>query len=323
MRSMRATSSVSPTGSGQDAIRTMRSTRWRPESAEEGELGARRRHPWLFRRHRSRVVGQIPRAPHCGRSGTAAHPEVAESRSDRRQGKDCRTKMAPRKGRRSRRCWLTFICIMRLTCGSSSGEVGMLTVMLSSCATLTISLSDSNIIPTPVSSSSELRERFAHFKLELHPEKTRLIAFGRYAAGTGQHRGEGKPSTFTFLGFTHFCATSKDGKFWMRRKTDSCPMRVKFAEVKDHSCGACISPLRSKDAGWTAVVRGHYAYYGVPTNCMPCACLPHPGDMALAPIAPATQPDDPPQLEAYASPRHPMDSPSPYCSSIAQSTLCR
>src|SRR6266705_3025191 len=78
----------------------------------------------------------------------------------------------------------------------------------------------------------ELRGRFARFGLELHPDKTRLIEFGRHAARHRAARGEGKPETFAFLGFTHICATSRSGRFWVRRITISKRMRAKLAEVK-------------------------------------------------------------------------------------------
>jgi hypothetical protein len=78
-----------------------------------------------------------------------------------------------------------------------------------------------------------LRERFAKFSLELHPDKTRLIEFGRRAARDRAARGEGKPETFQFLGITHICATARSGRFWIRRKTDSKRMRAKLKQVKD------------------------------------------------------------------------------------------
>ena len=78
----------------------------------------------------------------------------------------------------------------------------------------------------------ELGGRLARFGLELHPDKTRLIEFGRRAAANRAARGEGKPGAFSFLGFTHICATSSGGRFWVRRKTDSKRVRAKLAEVK-------------------------------------------------------------------------------------------
>jgi hypothetical protein len=79
----------------------------------------------------------------------------------------------------------------------------------------------------------ELRERFAKFGLELHPDKTRLIEFGRHAAQRRAERGLGKPETFDFLGFTHICAKSKSGYFWLKRITISKRMRAKLREVND------------------------------------------------------------------------------------------
>ena len=65
----------------------------------------------------------------------------------------------------------------------------------------------------------DLRERLAKFNLELHPEKTRLIEFGRFAARHRSERGLPKPETFDFLGFTHICGKTRDGRFWLRRIT--------------------------------------------------------------------------------------------------------
>src|SRR3954454_2379848 len=80
---------------------------------------------------------------------------------------------------------------------------------------------------------ADLRERLAKFGLELHPDKTRLIEFGRNAARRRRSRGLGKPETFDFLGFTHICASSKTGRFWLRRITISKRMRAKLREVND------------------------------------------------------------------------------------------
>ena len=80
---------------------------------------------------------------------------------------------------------------------------------------------------------ADLRERFAKFGLELHPDKTRLIEFGRHAAWRRAARGLGKPETFDFLGFTHFCGETQHGRFWLRRVTIAKRMRAKLREVKD------------------------------------------------------------------------------------------
>jgi hypothetical protein len=113
---------------------------------------------------------------------------------------------------------------------------------------------------------AELRERFATFGLELHPGKTRLIDFGRHAARTRAARGAGKPETFTFLGFTHICATSKGGRFWIRRKTDSKRVRAKLAEVKAEIRRRQHQPIPDQGRWLASVVRGHQAYYAVPGN---------------------------------------------------------
>ena len=78
----------------------------------------------------------------------------------------------------------------------------------------------------------ELWERFHRFNLELHPEKTRLIEFGRFAVERRKRRGDGKPETFDFLGFTHMCGKTRKGKFTVRRKTVANRLRRKLHEVK-------------------------------------------------------------------------------------------
>ncbi len=113
---------------------------------------------------------------------------------------------------------------------------------------------------------ADLRERFAKFGLELHPDKTRLIEFGRYAAERRQRRGLGKPDTFGFLGFTHICATNRSGRFWVRRITDSKRLRAKLREVNDQLRRRRHQPIREQGQWLASVVRGHRAYYAVPGN---------------------------------------------------------
>jgi hypothetical protein len=113
---------------------------------------------------------------------------------------------------------------------------------------------------------SDLRERLAKFSLELHPDKTRLIEFGRNAARARAARGVGKPETFDFLGFTHFCGKTKNGRFWLKRKTISKRMRAKLAEVKDQLRRRMHHPIPEQGRWLASVVRGHLAYYAVPGN---------------------------------------------------------
>jgi group II intron reverse transcriptase/maturase len=119
----------------------------------------------------------------------------------------------------------------------------------------------------------ELRGRFAKFGLELHPEKTRLIEFGRFAASNRAARGEGKPETFDFLGFTHICVTSGNGRFWVRRITISKRMRAKLAEVKAETRRRAHQPIPEQGRWLASVVRGHIAYYAVPGNTQAVAAF--------------------------------------------------
>ena len=113
---------------------------------------------------------------------------------------------------------------------------------------------------------ADLRERFAKFGLELHPDKTRLIEFGRHAARRRKARGLGKPETFDFLGFTHFCGTTKRGRFWLRRITIGKRMRAKLKEVNDQLKRCRHQPIPVQGKWLRSVVTGHMAYYAVPGN---------------------------------------------------------
>jgi RNA-directed DNA polymerase len=115
-------------------------------------------------------------------------------------------------------------------------------------------------------SSSWLGERLAQFGLELHPDKTRLIEFGRRAAADRRRRGLGKPETFGFLGFTHICARSRTGRFWVRRITIAKRMRAKPAEVKTELRQRRHDPIPAQGRWLAQVVGGHMAYYAVPGN---------------------------------------------------------
>jgi RNA-directed DNA polymerase len=116
---------------------------------------------------------------------------------------------------------------------------------------------------------AELRERFARFGLTLHPEKTRLLEFGRYAAANRQARGEGKPESFNFLGFTHSCATTRKGGFTVLRRTMRKRMQAKLKAVKFELRRRMHQPLPELGAYVRAVVTGHMRYYGVPMNHPP------------------------------------------------------
>ncbi len=113
----------------------------------------------------------------------------------------------------------------------------------------------------------ELKERLRKFGLELHPEKTRLIEFGRYASENRKKRNEGKPETFTFLGFTHICGkTKKNGRFTIWRHTIKKRMQKKVKEIKDELKKRMHNSIQDTGQWLKAVVTGHYRYYGVPGN---------------------------------------------------------
>ena len=113
----------------------------------------------------------------------------------------------------------------------------------------------------------ELSERFARFNLELHPDKTRLLEFGAFAAERRRQRGEGKPETFNFLGFTHICARKKsNGRFTVLRQTIRKRMQAKLNEVKTELRRRMHRSIREQGAWLRSVVSGHIRYYGVPMN---------------------------------------------------------
>jgi RNA-directed DNA polymerase len=112
----------------------------------------------------------------------------------------------------------------------------------------------------------ELEERFRKFQLELHPEKTRLLEFGPFAAANRKRRGEGKPETFNFLGFTHSCSQTKGGRFTVRRQTIRKRMQAKLREVKTELRRRMHAPIPEVGAWLRSVVLGHNRYFGVPMN---------------------------------------------------------
>jgi group II intron reverse transcriptase/maturase len=113
----------------------------------------------------------------------------------------------------------------------------------------------------------QLRERLRVFGLELHPEKTRLIEFGRYAAERREKRGEGKPETFNFLGFTHICGTNyKTGKFTVRRKTIGKRMAAKLKQIGVELRKQMHESPKATGQWLAQVVRGYFQYHAIPGN---------------------------------------------------------
>ena len=108
--------------------------------------------------------------------------------------------------------------------------------------------------------------RFARFGLELHPDKTRLIEFGRNADWKRRRRGVGRPETFDFLGFTHICARSRRGRFWVKRITIAKRMRAKLREIKVVLKRRRHFPVPEQGVWLRSVVQGHLVYYAVHGN---------------------------------------------------------
>jgi group II intron reverse transcriptase/maturase len=114
---------------------------------------------------------------------------------------------------------------------------------------------------------AELAERLRQFALELHPDKTRLIEFGPFAAANRQRRGQGKPETFAFLGFTHICGKKRsNGRFTVLRQTIRKRLQAKLKLVKAELRRRLHDPVPEVGRWLRSVVGGHVLYYGVPTN---------------------------------------------------------
>jgi RNA-directed DNA polymerase len=111
-----------------------------------------------------------------------------------------------------------------------------------------------------------MRERLREFSLSLHPDKTRLIEFGRFAAQNCKKRGLAKPETFTFLGFVLICGTTRNGKFLLRRKSRRDRMRAKLREIKEELRRRMHRPIPETGKWLAQVVSGFQAYHAVPTN---------------------------------------------------------
>ena len=109
-------------------------------------------------------------------------------------------------------------------------------------------------------------ERLGQFGLKLHPDKTRLIEFGRFARDNRGRRGQGKPQTFDFLGFTHCCGKTRKGKFMVLRLTSAKRLRAKLQAVKLELRRRMHRPIKEQGQYLRAVVAGHGRYFGVPDN---------------------------------------------------------
>jgi RNA-directed DNA polymerase len=120
-----------------------------------------------------------------------------------------------------------------------------------------------------------MRARLEEFALSLHPEKTRLIEFGRHAAADREQRGLGKPETFNFLGFTFICSKSRKGHFLIQRKTRRDRMMAKLLELKEEMRRRMHWPIPKQGKWLKQVVSGFFNYHAVPTNSRTLAAFRH------------------------------------------------
>jgi RNA-directed DNA polymerase len=112
----------------------------------------------------------------------------------------------------------------------------------------------------------EMRKRLEEFALSLHPDKTRLIEFGRFAAANRAQRRLGKPETFNFLGFTFICGKSRRGKFLIKRKSRRDRLQAKLQAIKQELRRCMHQPIPEQGTWLQQVVRGYFNYHAVPTN---------------------------------------------------------
>lgn len=113
---------------------------------------------------------------------------------------------------------------------------------------------------------TDLQRRLERFGLEVHPDKTRLLRFGRYAEEQRRERGEGKPETFDFLGFTHVSGKSRSGRFLLHRHTSKKRMRERLKAIRKELLQRRHAPVPTQGHWLERVVRGYFAYHAVPTN---------------------------------------------------------
>ena len=114
--------------------------------------------------------------------------------------------------------------------------------------------------------AAALADRLAKFGLRLHEGKTRLIEFGRFAEADRRQRGETRPATFDFLGFTHYCGKTRDGRFIAKCRTQRQRKIRKLKELRQEMRRRMHRPLGEQQQWLSSVLRGHYAYYGITGN---------------------------------------------------------
>ena len=181
-----------------------------------------------------------------------------------------------------------------LTCGSRPGVRSAHTATTSSCASL-MTWSCGVLVKSDAERFwAELAERFRKFHLALHPEKTRLLEFGPYAAEHRTKRGLGKPETFNFLGFTHICGKKRsNGRFTVIRQTIRKRLQAKLSAVKAELRRRMHDPIPAVGAWLRSVVGGHIRSYGMPSRPTGAPPISVPSRVALASCAVAPESERP------------------------------
>jgi hypothetical protein len=170
----------------------------------------------------------------------------------------------------------------------------------------------------------EFGERLAKFGLELHADKTRLIEFGRFAAHNRKQRGEGKPETFTFLGFTHFCGqTTRTRAFTVWRITAKKRMVAKLKAIKAELQCRKHDPTRETGAWLRTVVLGYYQYHAVPGNSTQLRIFWRRACRLWRKRFSSPQSTRPGALGTFVPHLVPMDSPTPCSASLSSCPLRR
>ena len=168
-----------------------------------------------------------------------------------------------------------------------------------------------------------MRERLERFALSLHPEKTRLLEFGRFAAERRKRRGLGKPETFNFLGFTFICGKTRAGKFQIKRKTRADRMRAKLKMIKEEMWRRMHQPIPVQGKWLWHVVSGYFNYHAVPTNARALHVFRHHvTDLWRRTLRRRSQKDRTTWARMTHAGGH-LDSETDHPSSLAERTLCR
>ena len=167
---------------------------------------------------------------------------------------------------------------------------------------------------------AELRERCAHFGLQLHADKTRIVEFGRFAEQDRRQRGEGKPETFNFLGFTHICGRTRKGHFTVLRQTMRQRQQAKLRGLKEELQRRMHTPIGEQGAYLRAVLAGHFRYCGERTGPKRVSSSGRPPvveDLATP------QSEAPPAVAAHAALHPTLVPPGPYLSSLSATAPTR